>query len=198
MGTHFFHYTATVHLDGLFRNPEIEGHLLVQHTGDQKPEHLAFPWGEGIPLRAELFHFLLLMPQATGLFNPPGNRVQEVLVLEGFLEEIHSAGFKGPHALRDRPVAGDENDGKRNALIGQPVLEFQIAQPWHLDVKNEATRRIGVGEIQKFKGRREGLSLMAGRSQQTSRAFRTDGSSSTTYTTGFSSVTTNLPGVPAT
>ena len=103
-------------------------------------------------LDTEDLHFPLLLPQAAVLFDSPGNRVQEFPVFKGFLQEIRSSGFKGPDARGNRTVAGDENDGKRDTLIGQAVLEFETAQFRHLDVKNEAPRRIRVAEIQEFKG----------------------------------------------
>ena len=55
LGTHLFHHPATVHLDGLFHSPELVGNLLVQHTGDHEPEHLALPWGESLQPRPEGF-----------------------------------------------------------------------------------------------------------------------------------------------
>ena len=34
LGTHLFHHTGPVHLDGLLGNPKIEGNLLVQFSND--------------------------------------------------------------------------------------------------------------------------------------------------------------------
>ena len=34
LGAHLLHHLGVVDLDGFFGNPQIEGHLLVQHAAD--------------------------------------------------------------------------------------------------------------------------------------------------------------------
>jgi hypothetical protein len=62
-------------------------------------------------------------------------------------------------------MPGHKNDGNVNIGLGQFGLKIEPAQARQSDVKNEATRTLGLLVLQKFGRRRERLHLQAYRTE---------------------------------
>jgi len=45
LGAHLLNHLGTLYLDGLFGNPKVIGHLLVEDAAHDKTENLSFPRG---------------------------------------------------------------------------------------------------------------------------------------------------------
>ncbi len=52
------------------------------------------------------------------------NSIQQILIAEGFREELDSSGFHSSHRHRDIAVSSDENDG--NVIFGLKQLALQV------------------------------------------------------------------------
>lgn len=135
LSAHLFHDSGPVHLDSLFGNAQIVGDLFVQHAAYNERKNLAFPWGKSTQHCPEPIHLLPPVQQAAMLFNAAGNRIEEVLVSKGLFEEIFGSGLEGLDAHRNRPMAGDKDNGQDVFGFMETPLEIDPAQSRHLQIQ---------------------------------------------------------------
>ena len=79
---YFFHHVTTMDLHGFFRDAEVGGDLLVEHTGNHTKRYIPLPWRQGCGKRAliaerivaQLFVFVRRWPHAPRLSGAPRPR----------------------------------------------------------------------------------------------------------------------------
>src|SRR5690242_18569264 len=67
---------------------------------------------------------------------------EKFLIVNGFRQEFDSARLHSSHRHRNITVTGDENDGYREMLFGEPSLKLEPAQPGQADVQHDTTRSV--------------------------------------------------------
>ena len=112
---------------------------------------------EGADPRLEFLQFLTLCLLLPASINGPVDGVEQVLLVEGLLEEVQGACLHGAHAHRDRAVAGDKDDGQLDARHGQFILQLETADFRHPHIENQASRFLPVTGLQKLRGGGKGF-----------------------------------------
>src|SRR4026209_502683 len=97
----------------------------------------------------------LLRPLLTASPQRALDAVQQLLVVERLLQEIHRAALHGPHAGRHVAVAGDEHGWQAATGLRQRGLEVEAARTGKADVQHQTGRPIRRGEGEEGLGRRE-------------------------------------------
>ena len=128
--------------------------------------------------------FLPLMPLPGVPFQGTRHRVQEILGLEGFGEEVHGPGLHGPDARGDVPHSGDENDGEGTLRNGQRLLEIQAAEAGQVDIQDEAPGTVLRGAARNSSADEKDCTRYPAAPSRRDNAVRTEGSSSTTKRNG--------------
>jgi Outer membrane efflux protein len=95
------------------------------------------------------------------------DRVEQLLIPEGLGQKFHRARLHGLHRHGNVPMTGDEDDGDRDAGLGQLTLEIEAAQSRQSHIQNEASRRVRTLAAQEFLGGRERLHAETDRSDET-------------------------------
>ena len=70
--------------------------------------------------------------------------IQQVLIAERFLQEVHGTVLHGLHCHGDVTVSRDEDDRHQRAARIELLLQLQAAHARHADIKHEATPALGV------------------------------------------------------
>src|ERR1700730_3749851 len=133
------HHMAAMDLHGNFAGPEFRSYLFIKHAGNHQDHHFALAHGECRVAFSHLSELTLVLTCETVAIQCLMDGIQQVLVAEGFGQELHGTGFHGSHCHGNIRVPGDEDDGNLNADISQLALELQTVDPRESDVENEAT-----------------------------------------------------------
>ena len=86
-----------------------------------------------------------------GVFQHALDQADQLVFLEGLLDEIHGALLHRVHRHRHIAVAGDEHHGQRRLALEQAVLQFQPGHAAHADVDDQA------GDFARVVAREEGF-----------------------------------------
>ena len=164
MRAHFGHDASPVNLDGLLDGPELKGNLLVQHPGDDQPEHLVFAGSESLRSLPELFQVLLILFCPAVGFDGAGDCAEKVPVAERLLQEIDGSRLHGFNAVGNGSVAGDED-------VGQIFLQVETIQTRHVEIEDEACRCCQFSALDELKSGSERPDIVACGAQQTLKGF---------------------------
>src|SRR5262245_53553814 len=146
-------------LDRFLGSPQLARDLLVEPPSRHQVHDLALAGSQGVEPVLDLGPLGALGPGLAAPGQRPLDTVEQLLILEGLLEEVQGAFLHGPDAGRDRRVARDEDDW--HCLLGpaQGCLELEPAGAGQPDVEHETRRAIGGIVLQKGLGRGERLHL---------------------------------------
>src|SRR4029077_8030981 len=75
--------------------------------------------------------------QVSAAVERPLDTIQELLVVEGFLEEVDRPSLHGADGGWHASVAGEEDDGNIGSSLAQRRLEIQAARPGQPNIQHE-------------------------------------------------------------
>jgi len=110
------------------------------------------------------------------------DRIQQILVANGFGQKLDRTRLHGPDRHRNIGVAADEDDRQAETCLCYLFLKIEPAAPGQSDIENQATREVRQGAIQEFLDANTWTRSPTARSSPRS-AARISGSSSMTTTT---------------
>src|SRR5207253_837408 len=122
-----------------FTGPKVISDLLIEHARNHQSHDLALACRQRFVAVSQLAKVTLLLTRHTVSVQSLVDRIQQVLVPEGLSQELHRAGFHGPHAHRNISMPGDEDDGNPDARIRQLALKVQAVDARKSHVQNQAT-----------------------------------------------------------
>src|SRR5579862_3549308 len=93
------------------------------------------------------------------------DRIQQVLITEGFRQELNRTGLHRLDGHGDISITGDEDNGNPNTCICQFMLKLEAVGATESHVKNKATRSVRPLAAQELLRRFEGLGMEANRLQ---------------------------------
>jgi len=73
------------------------------------------------------------------------DRVQQILIADGFSQELDRTGLHGPNRHRDIGVATDEDNRQVQICLGQLVLKIKPTSPRQPDIEHQASRNVEAG-----------------------------------------------------
>src|SRR5580700_9090932 len=126
-------------LYGDFAGSKFRGYLLVEHPGNHQAHDLALACGEQLVALSQLVKLSLPLARLPVAIQSLVDRIQQILIPEGLGQELHRAGFHGPHGHGNIPMARDEDYGNRNTRVGQLALKIQAINSRKSHVQNQAT-----------------------------------------------------------
>src|SRR5215510_138157 len=153
-------------LDRAFASAELIGDLLVERTGSDQGEDLAFASGKRLVTLAEVNHFVELLKRFTIQIDAFFHSVNQVLVTQRLGKKADRATLHRFDRHGDIAMSGDENDGKTATSFGQFTLKIQSTQARHLHIQHQASWSIRHWSGQELLGRREHDRFQRNRSQQ--------------------------------
>src|SRR5262245_40457163 len=155
-----------MHLDGGFGDANIVGNLFVEAPGRDLNHDFALAGAERFETLPKRAQGPITLAPGTIASEPGLDGVEEVLITEGFCEELYGTTLHRPHGHRDVAVRRDEDDRHLPVRRGKIALKLKTASPWHSDIEHQASRAVrGVG-IQKIGNRRKLLGMQADRPQE--------------------------------
>src|SRR5215472_7979276 len=124
-GLHLLHDTGTVGLDGLFACAQGIGDFLIQQPGSHQAHDIPLPWRQRGDALAQRGVLALAVPSTVVLLKRCRDGCQQVLVIYRFLEEIDGPPLHSPSTHGNRPMAGEEDDGRAPRSGPQSFLYYQ-------------------------------------------------------------------------
>ena|SRR6266851_851439 len=109
---------------------------------------------------------LLLISTGTIMIDRQLDCLQQVLVADGFGQELHGTGLHGSNRHRDIGVTADEDDRQMNICFDQIFVKIQSASSGQPDIENKASRRVWAGVSQEFLHGAEQFDAQAYRSEE--------------------------------
>src|SRR4029077_20533101 len=98
-----------MNLDGLFREAEIEGDLLVEEPGCDRGKHLALARCHSPVAPLESDQFVARRLQCAATLRGAMDRSQQCLVVNWLLQKVYGATLHSFDAHRNAGVPGDEH-----------------------------------------------------------------------------------------
>src|SRR6185312_7665922 len=83
-------------------------------------------------------HLLILFASDTILLQCDGNRVEQLLIAEGFGEKFDCPGLHRTNAHGNVPITGNKDYGYAHVFRRKLTLEIQAAQPAQPDIQHKA------------------------------------------------------------
>ena len=169
---HFLHHLGTVDLDGFRAEAQRIGYRLVGKALDDELEDLGFARGQGGEQGAQSCLLQVAVPPLRVAGDGALDAVEQVLVVEGLLDEVKGARLHGAHGHLHVAVAGDEYDRDVDALGRKALLQFKSAHAWHAHIQHQTARPRGVVTVDEGLRRAKILDPQAHRLDQPAKAAR--------------------------
>src|ERR1700759_3527255 len=123
------------------------------------------PWTQRVKTSPEVGQSILFLAPNPIAREAKLNAVEEVLIPEGFCEELDRAALHRLHRHGDVAVPGDEDDGKFPVRCGKFALKIKTALLRQSHVEDQARGPIRRIRLEKIGDGREKLSFQSDRSQ---------------------------------
>src|SRR4029077_5066880 len=113
--------------------------LFIEHPGNDKAHDLTLACGQRLVAFSQLSKLSLPLTGDPVTIQGLMDRIEQVLVAEGLGQELHRAGFHGPHRHGNVPMGGNKNYWNPNARVDQLVLKVQTVDSRKSHIQNQAT-----------------------------------------------------------
>src|SRR3984885_13539701 len=194
---HLLRNMTPMDLDGDFTQPEFSRHLFVHEPCRDKRHDFSFAWRKRFKTLAEFRKPLVAIPSLPVPFDRLRDSIAHVLIAERLRQKIDSSSFHSPDGHGDAAMASHHDDGDMNVLVASWVWKSRPLTPGSL---MSSTRQHGAsGNLCSNSSATDGNnfdSRLTDRNKRPS-ASRSEGSSSTTRTTGVSGASISLDGLPS-
>jgi hypothetical protein len=129
-------------LDRALAQVEVAGDDLVRLAGHDQAEHLGLAWRQRLEPRADCIALAEQAPRRSVLPERLRDAVEQVLVPERFLDEIHRAGLHRLDGHWDVAMTRDEDDRQDRMTRAELLLQLEAAHAGHADVEHHAAGRV--------------------------------------------------------
>src|ERR1700756_1756087 len=139
-----------------FRDTEVVGDLLAKAAPHDLNHYLAFPWAQRIEARPEHSQGLFILAPSMIASEAQLDRVDQVLITEGFGQKLNRAALHRLHRHRDITVPRYEDNRDLGIRSRELALKIQTAPPRQSDVQDKAGRTVrAVGFEEVRNGRKQ-------------------------------------------
>src|SRR5260221_1195798 len=147
---HLPHHVAAMNLHGDLADTELKSYLFIEHTRNHQAHDFALALAQGLVAMSQRGKVTALTACRAVAIQSLVDRIQQVLVFEGFSQKLHSTRFHGPHRHRNISMTGDENDGNVDSCICQLALQVETVDSGKAHVQNKTAWSVQWFVAQKF------------------------------------------------
>ena len=144
-----------MHLDRLLGNSQLPGHFLVDQTRDHQREDLALAGRELREVLGQVHQSAAAEAFFPAARHRPFERVEQVFLLHGLLEEIDRSVLHRLDARGHVTVRAEEDDGGRYGIRAELFGQLDAVDPGHPQVGQDHNQSI-VGRLLGEQGLRGG------------------------------------------
>ena len=138
---HLFHHLAPMDFHSNFTRAKFGSGLFVQQATDDQAHNLPFARGQRLVSGSQFRrNSERRLSASLSRSNRMLNRVEQILVVKRFRDEVNRAGLHRAHAHRNIAMAGDENDWNPTVYRCHFPLKLHPAQARQTDIQHEAGR----------------------------------------------------------
>jgi hypothetical protein len=167
---HGLHHIGAMDLDGLDRDPQVIGDLLVEAAVDDELEHLALPARERRETVGDLVDLLVPGLQHGVACKRLAQGVDQHGLVYRLLQKIDRAVLHCPDAGGQIAMCREVHDRQGDAARQQFAVQVRPRHDGHLHVEQHASMLDDGQALQEFGRRTESLDLETGRTQEPHKA----------------------------